>query len=538
MAGSRVKTGRIALLLFLLAGVAGGIVGGCTESETLSSSGPMLAVSATSLNYISQAGNPPNPAQRKIVVSNSGTGTLSFSASATASWVDLSLIVDDTIFVTIRSETLAPGDYVDTLIITSQQALNSPRLVEINLTVLERIAASPSQIQISTLAKDANPGPIQVILSAAGGTQIDYTVITTASWLNLSSTSGTTPDTLVAQIDITGLSPGIYVDSLSLRSPMIPGFRSLIPITLDVDAWRRVALSADTSGNPLLNLRELQIFGDSSLWASGYRPGTLDPNGILVRSTNRGWSWTILPDAPDGRFYSAYFYSATTGFFVGDSSRLAVTTNSGNTWRLLSNLPIDSTLSLSDIKFVGSDRGWIVGNDGLILASPNGGGNWLVQSSPTAESLTEVLFVDELTGWASGLNGTIIHTDDGGNSWHLQSSGSPSDLFGLAFVSASEGWMVGADGRVIHTTNGGQLWQGQSSGVTDDLYGVAFVDNLRGWAVGQNGTIIATTNGGQSWNRQESNATGLLFAVKFFDADQGVVTGDNGVALRTLSGGR
>ncbi|NBQ68390.1 MAG: hypothetical protein EBU46_05970 [Nitrosomonadaceae bacterium] len=61
---------------------------------------------------------------------------------------------------------------------------------------------------------------------------------------------------------------------------------------------------------------------------------------------------------------------------------------------------------------------WIVGNNGLILYSSDGGNSWQQQNSPANVSLTSVTFhSDGQRGWAVGDEGTILATADGGNTW-------------------------------------------------------------------------------------------------------------------------
>ena len=82
--------------------------------------------------------------------------------------------------------------------------------------------------------------------------------------------------------------------------------------------------------------------------------------------------------------------------------------------------------------------------------------------------LTAVTFLDADRGWAVGDRGVIWHTSDGGRNWELQSSGVTCRLEAVQFLDANNGWAVGGwtqpythetHGVVLRTRDGGQTWQ-------------------------------------------------------------------------------
>ena len=72
--------------------------------------------------------------------------------------------------------------------------------------------------------------------------------------------------------------------------------------------------------------------------------------------------------------------------------------------------------------FVGSS-GWIAGEGGLILHTPDGGVTWNRQNSNTLLWLETVCFINAKTGWAAGEGGAIVSTTDGGATWTKRESG-------------------------------------------------------------------------------------------------------------------
>ena len=80
----------------------------------------------------------------------------------------------------------------------------------------------------------------------------------------------------------------------------------------------------------------------------------------------------------------------------------------GTDWQQLRAQPA-STLpemladaALHDIFFLDADRGWAVGDRGVIWMSEDGGRRWRLADSPVNCSLQSIHFVDDQNGWIVG----------------------------------------------------------------------------------------------------------------------------------------
>ena len=230
-----------------------------------------------------------------------------------------------------------------------------------------------------------------------------------------------------------------------------------------------------------------------------------------------------------------HFIDMNRGWAVGNNGILTTTTDGGATWSVGS---VGAAVVMRDVHFVDSNHGWAVGNGGSIRATNNGGTTWTALSSGTTESLFDIYFVDADNGWVVGDNGTVIRTTDGGTTWNTTSSGTTSDLRGIHFSGPGRpGWAIGQDGTIIKALSNGGSWTAQTSTTTATLNNVHFIDANRGWVVGDNGTILATTNRGTDWNALDSDTTVPLNNVHFTNSDQGWVAGAGGTVLVTNNGG-
>ena len=60
------------------------------------------------------------------------------------------------------------------------------------------------------------------------------------------------------------------------------------------------------------------------------------------------------------------------------------------------------SLGVFGVAFANPTDGWLVGGDGTIVATTDGGGTWTPQNTSTAERLAGVTFTDATHGWAVG----------------------------------------------------------------------------------------------------------------------------------------
>lgn len=181
---------------------------------------------------------------------------------------------------------------------------------------------------------------------------------------------------------------------------------------------------------------------------------------------------------------------------------------------------------------------WIVGNNGRILHSVDGGKRWYLQSSGVRENLYAVSFFDARHGWCAGDSGRILRTEDGGATWVSQVSGTKQPIFQIQFLSERVGFACGYYGLVLRTVDGGKTWENKSLGEDVTLRGMWFLNAQVGFIVGEFGTILKTTNGARSFSHLSSPVETTLFAVYFSDARSGYAAGISGSILATNDGGR
>lgn len=164
-------------------------------------------------------------------------------------------------------------------------------------------------------------------------------------------------------------------------------------------------------------------------------------------------------------------------------------------------MQIPGSALVDRVDFIDANTGWIVGDEGYIAQTEDGGRTWNTRRTNTFQWLYGVSFIDENRGWAVGSGGTVLETFDGGSSWDdvFLDIGSDVGLTSVYFVDAQNGWMVGDYGAIYSTDDAGLSWERQESPSSADLWTVTFVDSLTGWIVGLS-TVLRTDDGGATWN--------------------------------------
>ena len=111
-------------------------------------------------------------------------------------------------------------------------------------------------------------------------------------------------------------------------------------------------------------------------------------------------------------------------------------------------------LGVNDVQMVDANTAWVVGTDGAIGKTTDGGEVFVVQKSGTAINLTGVWFVDTSSGWAVGTAGTVLRTTDGGATWEILPSVQGVFAFeSVYFKDTQSGWAAADFGAIYRTSD-------------------------------------------------------------------------------------
>lgn len=236
--------------------------------------------------------------------------------------------------------------------------------------------------------------------------------------------------------------------------------------------------------------------------------------GLAMKSRDQGATWDKLETGVQRDLLSVHFPTATQGVAVGDFGTMIRTEDGGKTWSKI-ELPTNFTLPedvaeivqpgdvlLYDVEFATPERGWVVGEFGVIFATSDGGKTWTAQKSPVETTLFGVHFADAQNGWATGIEEVLLHTTDGGETWRkAEVPGRKGFVLGIydVAVQGKIGWAIGDSGLLLRTIDGGQTWTRIDLPIKlagNWFRGIALSPGASGLIVGSQGEILLT-NGDQ-----------------------------------------
>jgi DNA-binding transcriptional regulator YdaS (Cro superfamily) len=306
-----------------------------------------LGVSPASLSFAATVGVA-NPAPQTLSISNTGSGTLTWTASDNASWLTLSPASgtgNGVVTLSAINGTLSAGTYSTTVTITAPGATS--RTVPVTFTLAaaagappaaSALGASPASLSFAATVGVANPAPQTLSISNTGSGTLTWTASDNASWLTLSPASGTGNGVVTLSAINGTLSAGTYSTTVTITAP---GATSrTVPVTFTLAAAAGAPPAASALGASPASLSFTATIG----WANPV-PQTLSisntGSNMLTWTASDNASWLTLSPA-SGTGNGAVTLSVTNGTLsAGTYSTTVTVTAPGATPR---TVPVTFTL--------------------------------------------------------------------------------------------------------------------------------------------------------------------------------------------------
>ena len=104
---------------------------------------------------------------------------------------------------------------------------------------------------------------------------------------------------------------------------------------------------------------------------------------------------------------------------------------------------------LYDLMFLDSDTGFLVGENGTILATRDGGQSWQMIVSDTQVGLKAIAFLDDQHGIIGGDSGLMLQSMDGGDSWMKLDLHTKVDIYTTVCPNSYDRCLVGGQNGLL-----------------------------------------------------------------------------------------
>ncbi len=242
----------------------------------------------------------------------------------------------------------------------------------------------------------------------------------------------------------------------------------------------------------------------AALAAAALAAAAASPAAASVQVGASGWQWGN--PLPQGNTLRTMAFSGSTGYAAGDFGTLLKTTDGGTTW---SGLPVGTFAGLSVVQALSSDTVF-AGGGCVARRSTDGGRSFTAVRFASVEAgcrvpLRDLSFVSADVGYVLLDDGSLLATGDGGTRFSPRTAvpgtrraGGVAAARAIAFLDAQTGFAA-SGGRIFRTGNGGRSWSDVEGDFGPTINRLSFTDAQQGFAVTQGGKLLRTSDGGARW---------------------------------------
>jgi hypothetical protein len=245
---------------------------------------PAIGMSPSSLSFTAQQGSG-NPSAQTLNISNSGGGTLSWTATPDTTWLTASpssATGNGGVSISVTTGILTAGSYTGNITLSATGASSRTVPVTFTVTAAPSISLSPTSLTYTATQGGSNPANQTVTLTNTGGIA-NWTVSDNASWLSVTPPSGSSSSTLTAAVNTSGLAAGNYSGTITVSAT---GTTSrTVTVTLAVSAPTTSSATLTWSPNTDSNLAGYKVYRATASGAYGAALATVTAGTLTYQAT-------------------------------------------------------------------------------------------------------------------------------------------------------------------------------------------------------------------------------------------------------------
>ena len=237
--------------------------------------------------------------------------------------------------------------------------------------------------------------------------------------------------------------------------------------------------------------------------STGY---AVDAAGTVLRTVNGGASWQVLDTGYTATPQAVLALSADEVLLIGGRGILR-SRDGGETFSRV-RARIVAAARLFNVDRAGG-RVFAYGSKNIV-ASRDRGRTWEKVLRPRKALLSSLDFVSARTGFVLGQDGQVFKTRNGGRRWSDLSGVGTADATGMSFGTAARGYLAlsrfgdDSSGHLLRTTDGGRSWRPQLvSSDTPAPDGLASAGANEAFLIADGTQLLFTTSGGDRGERSK-----------------------------------
>jgi RHS repeat-associated protein len=301
---------------------------------------------------------------------------------------------------------------------------------------------------------------------------------------------------------------------------------------------------------------EVNFTNESNGYMSGYIDlGSGVTRGLLYRTSDGGSSWNKVDYTAGTNLKKIFWASSTVGYGVGTDGIALKTTNGGQSWSVLNGYVNHyGTVQLNCVLFTSTTTGVFGGNKGILLRTTDGGSTFTLinyTGKHSSDSIVSIAYN------GSSLAVLSLIRDDNNlrppyfvactssptlATWTPSSAYRGTGYAQLQYLSNGKAITVGDDGNLAERVKVGSVrnWIVKETGTALDMKDLYFINPLEGIAIIDSvdgyGQIYKTVNGGYNWELLSEPGDYYLdlFGYKTSGIHKVIAVGKNGLAHRII----
>jgi membrane protein len=226
-----------------------------------------------------------------------------------------------------------------------------------------------------------------------------------------------------------------------------------------------------------------------------------------------------------------------TGWIVGKNGMLLFTVDGGKSWKLRKF----DTFGFNNIHMLNENRGFIAADNGYLISTGDGWQHLEVKIWQDITVNLKSISFNKNNGIITGERGLLIKTDDAGKSWEYKYISEASIKkkhvnINYSYYKNEKNILLACDDGIILSSNdAGQTWE-RKKFFDNNYYAITFIDRWNGFAAGSKGMLLATADGGQTWHEKSSTVSKISTLL----IKDGIIRafGDNGLNLVSVDNGK